>query len=360
MKDLNRFMEDADRYLDGQMPAGERAQFEILCKHDAEAGGLLKEQAMLRTSLTEYGDRRDLREKADRVFRQWERAQSEAAPAKTRVLPVRDQLWKAAGIAAAIALLVTASGVWLSQNYSSHNKINSYTVLRREIDNIRRSQNSLMNDIHSRKAAPANPGQYGGTGFALSSQGYIATNAHVVAGADSIYVENNRQESFKASLVYEDEQADLAILKITDSTFSLPALPYTLRRRPVPLGDEVYTLGYPRNEIVYGKGYISAETGFRGDSGSYQISVPVNPGNSGGPVIDSHGQVLGIITGKQLPSEDIAFAVKSSFLAGMLDSLPGKLDKYALLNSRSSLSGLSRVNQIKKLQPFIFLVKVYN
>jgi S1-C subfamily serine protease len=122
----------------------------------------------------------------------------------------------------------------------------------------------------------------------------------------------------------------------------------------------VYTLGYPRNEIVYGKGYISAETGFRGDSGSYQISVPVNPGNSGGPVIDSHGQVLGIITGKQLPSEDIAFAVKSSFLAGMLDSLPGKLDKYALLNSRSSLSGLSRVNQIKKLQPFIFLVKVYN
>lgn len=357
MKDLNRFMEDADRYLDGQMAGGERAQFEMLCKDDAEAGALMKEQATLRASLAEYADRKDLREKADRAFRQWKQAQP--APAKTRILPVRDYLWKAAGIAAAIALLVTACGVWFTQNYSSH-KINSYTVLRREIDNIRRSQNSLMNDIHSKKAAPANPGQYGGTGFALSSEGYIATNAHVVAGADSIYVENNRQESFKASLVYEDQQADLAILKVTDSTFSLPAVPYRLRRSPVPLGDEVYTLGYPRNEIVYGKGYISAETGFRGDSGSYQISVPVNPGNSGGPVIDSRGQVLGIITGKQSPSEDIAFAVKSSYLAGMLDSLPGKFDQSALLRSRSSLSGLSRVSQIKKLQPFIFLVKVYN
>jgi S1-C subfamily serine protease len=128
----------------------------------------------------------------------------------------------------------------------------------------------------------------------------------------------------------------------------------------VPLGDEVYTLGYPRNEIVYGKGYISAETGFRGDSDSYQISVPVNPGNSGGPVIDSRGQVLGIITGKQSPSDDIAFAVKSSFLAHMLDSLPAGFNKKALLRPQSTLSGISRMSQIRKLQPFIFLVKVYN
>jgi S1-C subfamily serine protease len=145
-----------------------------------------------------------------------------------------------------------------------------------------------------------------------------------------------------------------------DSTFSLPALPYDLRKTAVPLGDEVYTLGYPRNEIVYGKGYVSAETGFRGDSDSYQISIPVNPGNSGGPLIDTRGQVLGIITGKQSPSDDIAFAVKSSFLLDMLDSLPKGFNKNALLHKQSSLQHLSRVDQIKKLQPFVFMVKVYN
>jgi S1-C subfamily serine protease len=359
MKDLNRFMEDADRYLDGQMPAGEREQFEALCSAEAEAARLLQEQATLRDTLTGYADKTALRRKMDDAHRRWEQRQAATPAAAGRVFMLKGYIWKAVGAAAAVALLITACGFWLTQNYSTH-KINSYTVLRREIDNIKRSQNSLLNDIHSRKTVPANPGQYGGTGFALSSEGYIVTNAHVIAGADSIYVENSRQEAFRADLVYEDPHADLAILKVADSTFRLPQLPYRLSRTPVPLGDEVYTMGYPRNEIVYGKGYISAETGFRGDSDSYQISVPVNPGNSGGPVIDSRGQVLGIITGKQSPSDDIAFAVKSSFLVNMLDSLPTSFNKKALLRSQSSLSGMPRTTQLKKLQPFIFLVKVYN
>lgn len=366
MKDVTQFLESADRYLDGLMSPQERDRFEAYCRDHDQAQEMLEEQTQFRGMLREHADHADLRRKLAEAHRNWEASRTKETPREPAVggpapiVYLRRFYWKAAGVAAAIALMIALGGVWISRTYNTH-KITSYTLLRREIDNIRRSQNSLMNDMQKpHSPAPANPGQYGGTGFALSSMGLIATNAHVIAGADSIYVETSKGESLKASLLYEDIQSDLAILKITDSTFRLPALPYDLRKSSVPLGDEVYTLGYPRDEIVYGKGYISSETGFRGDSCSYQISIPVNPGNSGGPLIDDKGQVLGIITGKQAPSDDIAFAVKSSYLLSMLDSLPAPYQKSALQYRNLGLGHLSRVNQIKKLQPYIFLVKVYN
>lgn len=367
MKDVTQFLENADRYLDGLMSLEERDRFQAYCEGNEEAGKMLGEQTGFRALISEHADRAGLLQKMQQAQHNWDASAAKetsrdraAAAQPAPIVFLRRFYWKAAGVAAAIALMIALGGVWISRTYNTH-KITSYTLLRREIDNIRRSQNSLMNDMQKpQNVAPANPGQYGGTGFAISSMGLIATNAHVIAGADSIYVETSKGESLKASLLYQDTQSDLAILKITDSTFRLPALPYDLRKSTVPLGDEVYTLGYPRDEIVYGKGYISSETGFRGDSCSYQISLPVNPGNSGGPLIDEKGQVLGIITGKQSPSDDIAFAVKSSYLLSMLDSLPAPYQKKALQYRNVGLGHLSRVNQIKKLQPYIFLVKVYN
>lgn len=367
MKDVTQFLENADRYLDGLMSPQERDRFEGYCRDNDQAREMLEEQTQFRGLLRGHGEHADLRRKLAQAHRNWE-ASGQKETSRDRVsvegpAPIvflRRFYWKAAGVAAAIALMIALGGVWISRTYNTH-KITSYTLLRREIDNIRRSQNSLMNDMQKPQSpAPANPGQYGGTGFAISSMGLIATNAHVIAGADSIYVETSKGESLKATLLYQDTQSDLAILKIADSTFRLAPLPYDLRKSTVPLGDEVYTLGYPRDEIVYGKGYISSETGFRGDSCSYQISMPVNPGNSGGPLIDEKGQILGVITGKQSPSDDIAFAVKSSYLLSMLDSLPAPYQKKALQYRNIGLGHLSRINQIKKLQPYIFLVKVYN
>lgn len=367
MKDLTQFLENADRYLDGLMPPEERIRFEAYCKLNEEARNMLEEQAEIRDCLLEHKDRSKLHQQMERAYQGWMSSQDEQPEKSIQqqntpapVVYLRRFYWKAAGVAAAIALMIALGGIWISRSYNTH-KITSYTLLRREIDNIRRSQNSLMNDMQKpHNPTPADPGQFGGTGFAISSAGLIATNAHVIAGADSIYVENNKGESLRATVLYQDIQSDLAILKISDSAFQLPAIPYDLRKSAVPLGDEVYTLGYPRDEIVYGKGYISSETGYRGDSCSYQIAIPVNPGNSGGPLIDEKGQVLGIITGKQSPSDDIAFAVKSSYLLSMLDSLPAPYSKKTLSYRTMGLQHLSRVNQIKKLQPFIFLVKVYN
>lgn len=367
MKDELTFIETADRYIDGRMTEQERTAFESLCRDNKEAQKIFDEQIQIRSCLTEYGDLTDLKSKIAGAYVSWKRENIENKKEITRqpapvgrILPLRQYLWKTAGIAAAVAFVITIAGVLISHNYNQH-KLSSYTILRREIDNIKRSQNNLMNDIHKSRSGPVNPGQYGGTGFALSDNGLIATNAHVIAGADSVYVQTSKGDVLKATIVYKDPHADLAILRINDSSFRLPPLPYDLKgSKDAPLGEDVYTLGYPRDEIVYGKGYISSETGFRGDTNSYQVSIPVNPGNSGGPLIDSKGQVLGIVTGKQSPSDNIAFAVKSSFLLSMLDSIPNEINRKALLREKNTFQHLDRLDQIKRMQPYIFLVKVYN
>lgn len=360
MIDVYQFLQQADRYMDGEMTYPEKLAFEELCKLQ-EAKTLLDEHRMLRSRLKQYDERKSMRAKLDQIntANATSGQASKSIRSASSIISMKKIIWKVAGVAAAITLLITAGGLWVSHNYNSH-KISSYTVLRREIDYIKQSQNSLMHDMNKvQKPIPADPGQYGGTGFAISDNGYVATNVHVIKDADSIYVETSKGDAYKASLVYEDKTCDLAILKIEDSTFQIPPPPYRLKKAPAPLGDEVYTLGYPRDEIVYGKGYISSETGFRGDTNAYQVAIPVNPGNSGGPLVDSKGQILGIITGKESPSDDVAFAVKSSFLINMLDSLPKSFNKNALLRPHA-LGNQRRVDQIKQLQPYIFLIKVYN
>jgi S1-C subfamily serine protease len=262
--------------------------------------------------------------------------------------------------AACIALITSLATIALLQRANRQKSIAQYEDVRRVLNNIQRSQNALINDINSKKRAPVNPGTYGGTGFAISNNGYMVTNYHVVAGADSIYVQNTKGEAFKATSVFEDISSDLAILKITDSSFRGQPLPYSLKPQKALRGEPVFTLGYPRDEIVYGEGYISAQTGFNGDSAAYQVSIPVNPGNSGAPLMDNKGDVVGIVTGKQTTSDGIAFAVKSAHLKRLLEEMPkDKLPKKEW-NHKNKLEGLSRVEQVKKLEDFVYMVKVYN
>src|SRR5690606_18237887 len=136
---------------------------------------------------------------------------------------------------------------------------------------------------------------FGATGFLLSNKGYVVTNYHVVADADSVQLQNSQGQSFSANIVYTDEKSDLAILKIADPNY-LPnrSIPYVFRDKAADLGEDVFTLGYPRDEAVYGQGYLSSKSGYSGDTSAYQISIPLNPGNSGGPLLDSRGNVIGI------------------------------------------------------------------
>ncbi|MBC9932490.1 S1C family serine protease [Chitinophaga qingshengii] len=357
-------LREIERYLEGEMSGQEKAVFDELRKNNPQINRQVEEHQFFVQQLQHFGQRQSLQAKMDHLHQQLDmptlrkQAQDENQAAKR--VSIRRRTITNLAAAACIALVTSLSTIAVLQNAAKNKSTAQYEDVRRVLNNIQRSQNALINDINNKKKAPVNPGTYGGTGFAVSGNGYIVTNYHVVAGADSVYVQNNKGEAFKAVSVFEDISSDLAVLKIADSTFKSQPLPYALKPQNVKLGEEVFTMGFPRDEIVYGKGYISAKTGFNGDTTAYQVSIPVNPGNSGAPLMDAQGDVVGIVTGKQTTSDGIAFAVKSAHLKRLLDEMPKDKGMKKEIARKSHLEGLNRIDQIKKLEEFVYMVKVYN
>jgi len=137
-----------------------------------------------------------------------------------------------------------------------------------------------------------------GTGFFVSSDGYVVTNHHVIEGANKITVTTPSGESFEAKVVSTSTSTDLALLRISYQTKNY--LTFT-NSGSADIGDQVFTLGYPVSDILgkevkYTDGSISSLSGLQGDATFFQISVPIQPGNSGGPLVNADGDVVGVVT----------------------------------------------------------------
>lgn len=273
------------------------------------------------------------------------------------------------GVAASVAILAVFSTLlslewWRAANTKP--SLYGYTVLSREVERIKKSQKDLtltLNQFGKASAGtpPPKENKFSGTGFALTSDGYLVTSYHVIRGADSLLIEGRDRQRYHAEPVYSDVKHDLAILRITDKEFlGFGRLPYAIKAGEADLGERVFTLGYPREDMVYGEGALSARSGFEGDTAFYQVSVPVNPGNSGGPLLDERGNLIGVVSGRQNDAQSAAFATKSSYLVRLVDSLaaakpavPYRLPHYG------QLAYAPRPQQIKKLQEYVFVVKVF-
>jgi len=207
-----------------------------------------------------------------------------------------------------------------------------------------------------------------GSGFFISKSGYIVTNNHVIDGASEIEVEfkyKNEIEGFNAKIIKVDKTNDLAIIKIDDSEFSnISTIPYNFKTRSVDIGTEIFALGYPMALSLMGKdikftdGKISSKTGFDGDITTYQIQVPIQPGNSGGPLFDFKGNLIGItsstINRKLDLTENVNYAIKTSYLLNLIDVLPETI----ILPSSTQLASKKLTEQIKILSDFVVLIKV--
>jgi serine protease Do len=352
-----------DAYLKGELAGSVLADFEQLRKSDPSFDMKVVEHRNFISNLSDYGSRVKLSSDMNAIHESLDiqSIKDEVAPEA----PKLRRLWKKYRINTAIAAsvaFVAVTATLLSTGYFSKSISTNVNLLRREINSIKRSQNALIKNINDKPVkGPADPGEFGGTGFALSSNGFVVTNFHVVKGADSVYVQNSDGEAFKVKLIYIDPAYDLAVLQITDPTFEkLASLPYTFKKAASDVGEDVFTIGFPRDEQVLGKGYVSAKNGYAGDTVAYQVSIPVNPGNSGGPLLDNRGNVIGIINGKQALLDGAAFAIKSSFILKSIEAIPqDSLDEKLVVNKRNTLAGLSRKDQFKKLEPYIYMVKVY-
>lgn len=170
-----------------------------------------------------------------------------------------------------------------------------------------------------------------GTGFFVSNNGYIITNYHVVDGARNIKVTKVNGDSYKkflAKVEVSDKQNDLAIIKITDPAFSsIGNLPYSFKFTAANIGEECFVLGYPListmgTDIKLTNGIISAKTGFNGSVSEYQISAPIQPGNSGGPLFDKNGNIIGVVCAKHAQAENAGYAIKASYIRNLIELLP--------------------------------------
>jgi S1-C subfamily serine protease len=200
------------------------------------------------------------------------------------------------------------------------------------------------------------PGLSTGTAWATAS-GYAVTNHHVVAGKPSIILINSEGEEIAARVVASDEPNDIALLSVEDPTRLPAALP--LAYSSARLGSSVFTIGFPRVDVMgttpkLSLGIISGVNGLYDDPASYQISVSVQPGNSGGPLLNMQGEVVGIITsmlgtmesadGKTRPIANINYALKADRIEKLLLEAPRQAgeDRLTVLKSgRDSLEALA-------------------
>lgn len=168
-----------------------------------------------------------------------------------------------------------------------------------------------------------------GTGFIVGRDGYVATNVHVIEGCSDLEVAAHGP----ARLIRADSVNDIAIIKFSPTD---PLNVAALRRRPLELGESVYVLGYPLSPILgdaltISSGIVAALSGIGGDMRHFQISASVQPGNSGGPVVDEYGAVAGIVVSRlndvevlmgtgSIP-QNVNFAIRGSLLEPMLQSV---------------------------------------
>lgn len=358
--ELEAIIED---YLNGNLSAEEASAFEELrIKYPSVDHKLVAHKVFL-DSLKDYGNVLSLKDKMDAVHAtiDVEKLKTELKPHSSSIVKLWRNNKSALAVAASFILLAMVS-VFAIQHNTKQN--GSYEMMRRELDRIKSSQNKLIRNINSNaktEAAPVRPAKFGGTGFAITSNGFLCTNLHVINGADSVYVQNSKGEAYKAKVYYTDPQYDLAILQIVDKDFSpLSALPYKLKRSAVGMGENVYTLGFPKDDAVLGQGYVSSRTGHAGDTTAYQVSIPVNPGNSGGPLLDNNGNVVGVISAKENQVDGAAFAIKSKYILEALSAIPSDSLGRRSLAKKSPLQGLSRLKQVEKIQDYVFMIKVYN
>lgn len=217
------------------------------------------------------------------------------------------------------------------------------------------------NSKSGKSSVSMNTAQWTGTGFALSD-GYIVTNYHVAENAKEINiwgVNGDFSKSYKAILAGADKVNDIALLKISDSSFlGFNKIPYAVKTTMADVGETIFVLGYPLTttmgeEIKLTNGIISSKSGFDGDVALYQMTAPIQPGNSGGPMFDSEGNIVGIVCAHHKGAENASYAIKTSYLKNLVESVADN----NILPSINSIKGMELKNQVKNVNNFVFLIK---
>jgi S1-C subfamily serine protease len=187
-------------------------------------------------------------------------------------------------------------------------------------------------DTETPTAKPSKLINMNGTGFVISASGYVVTNNHLISQCvGDVHGNLTGETASSLRIVSKDETNDLALLQASGD-FKKTAI---IRAPPVHPGDSVIAIGYPfhgllTSDFTVTTGIVSSLSGILNDTRFLQISAPVQPGNSGGPLLDTSGHVVGVVSEKlnalkfakatgEIP-ENINFAIKTGAMRDFLDN----------------------------------------
>lgn len=363
-------LQAVEKYLRDEMTAEEKAYLENLRKTNPEVDLLVVEHSLFLQQLDNFSATRNFKTTLQHTHTELT-DKGDIKPAKlegrAKVVYLWNRYKRVAAIAASIAI-VTTLGVSMLVNTLVPKADDSRVLeLGMKVENLERNDRALnqqLNDVKSTIKSKIEPGAQikgGGTGFLVDGKGYIITNAHILKNGKSIVVVNNKGEQFIAEILKQDLAKDIAILKIKDKDFKpLTIIPYGFKKSSTRLAEPVYTLGYPKNEIVYSEGYLSAKNGFDGDTLTCQLGIAVNDGNSGGPVLNKNGEVIGILSKKEINAEGVAFAIQSRYFLSLIEQLKKDTTyQHIKVNAKSNVAGLDKSMQVEKIQDCIYMIRSY-
>ncbi len=351
-------IEDFDNYLQGRMGVEDVQAFEQALSGDASLRESMRQHRELTDMMRKAFKREALRKRLQRIhgasFSGADAMGMKRKLRRRRISELVTHIAVAATIAAVVALSVIHYTIGLGIAHKE-----AYVELRNEVQDIYQAQEHLKRELWRSKQPPV---LFTGTSFAVSSDGLLATNYHVIRGLDSVWVSNHTDSlvRYTAAIVYANPINDIALLRIIDTTFQgFGTLPFGRATSHADMGDYVFTLGFSKQDVVFGEGSISSVSGHQSDTTSYQISVPVNPGNSGGPLFDSRGNLLGMISGKNIKKDGVGFALKADYLYDAIQEMMEADPEYQPgLEYFNRISRRKRSDQIKTIQPLVFRVQI--
>ncbi len=202
-----------------------------------------------------------------------------------------------------------------------------------------------------------------GTGFYIAKNGLIITNYHVIKNGSSVGITqfiNGRKNILKVKVILTDAENDLALLQVEDVRFVSPgSLPYTLKPDVAEVGESIFTMGYPLTDIMGDEikitdGIISARSGLFGNTRDYQISAPITFGNSGGPLLDKEGNILGMNSSgiNRNLAENTGYSIKSTLIINFINSM----NEPPILEANNILKGKQLKEQVKILRSFVPMI----
>ncbi len=194
-----------------------------------------------------------------------------------------------------------------------------------------------------------------GTGFFISSNGYILTNNHVVASSQLTTIYTADKE-YDCETLFTNEIDDIAIIRVKDTVLRFFPIPFSSNNLEV--GDDVIALGFPLassmgKELKMSSGIVNSSKGFQDDARYFQFSAPIDPGNSGGPILNKSGNLVGLITAKYTSATNAGYALN---LASLIKNIPNGIK----IKKETNQQTVSNYAIYSKYKNSIVLIKSYS